>query len=184
MSTCCHFTTKTEGVDREKDVKQVSTSLQGSQTQGGVGIWMGTSETRSEIDKPQQKKAKRKAEELEEGELTDSSEEENDKHITPDDKSCDHARSSATDTEVMTDELGDVVDINVDEGLIKRSDSSKDECIKENVIAFADDTSAATESADVSVSKANTAKESEPVCIHQCQDENESANAADSCGLE
>ncbi|XP_029003463.1 box C/D snoRNA protein 1 [Betta splendens] len=184
VSACCTFTTETGGVDRENDVKQVSTSLQGSHTPGGVNIWMGTSETRSEIDKPQQKGAKRKAEgeELEEGELTDSSEEENDKHVTPDNKSCDQARSPATEPEVVKDEVGDDMDINVDEGVIRRSDGSTDQCIKENVIAFADDTSAVTESAEVSVSKENAAKESELVCIHQCQDENESANAADSCG--
>lgn len=178
-------------MDQEKeDVKQVSTSLQRCHTPGGINIWMGTSETSSEIDKPQEKMAKREAEEedLEEGELTDSSEEEkeeeeeNGKDHIPCNRSCEHGRSPANDMKVMKDELGDTVDMNVD-GINKRSDSSRDQCIKENIIGFTDGTSAVTESAEVSMSKENAAKESGPVHIHHCQDENESANAADSCGL-
>ncbi|KAF3690647.1 Box C/D snoRNA protein 1 Zinc finger HIT domain-containing protein 6 [Channa argus] len=75
VSACSSIATKTEGVDHER--KHISPSLQGSHTPRGTNIWMGTSETSPEIEPPQQKRAKREAEEkeLEEGELRDSSEE-------------------------------------------------------------------------------------------------------------
>lgn len=189
-SACSHFTTKIEGVDQEKeDVKRVSPSLQGFRTPGGTNIWMGTSETSSETEQPQEKRAKREAgeEELEEGELMDSSEEEkeeeegNGEDNTQCNKSCDHARGLADDIEEVKYEPGD---INVDGGIKKHSDSSRDQCINENMTGPTGCSSAATQSAEFSVIKQDTVKESGLVQIHHCQDENESANAADSCGLE
>lgn len=119
-------------------------------------------------------------EELEEGELTDSSDEEKEDGVdaTKVNNSCDHATARADDTEDMKCELGDTVD-----GIKKLSDR-RDRCINENVTRPTGCCSAATESAELSVTKQDTVEESGLIQIHHCQDENESANAADSCGLE
>lgn len=193
VSACSHFTTNTEGVDQEKDgVKHVLPSPQGSDTTGGTNIWMGTSETSSEIEQPQEKRAKREAgeEELEEGELMDSSEEEKEEEEgkgednTPCEKSCDHARRPADDVEVMKSKLGDTVDMNVHDSIYKQSDSSQDQYINEDITGPNGSTSAVTESAEFSMTKQETVKDSGLVHNHHCQDESESANAADNCGLE
>lgn len=115
VSACSNFTTKTEGLDQEKeDVKHVSPSLQGFRTPGATSIWMGTSENSPETRQPQEKRAKREAEEeeLEEGELMNSSEEEkeevegNGEDNTQCNRSCDHTGGLE-----MKCEVGDTVDV-------------------------------------------------------------------------
>lgn len=157
-----------------EDVTQVSPSLQGACTQGGTNIWTRTPETSAETEPPQEKRAKREEEEPEEGEIMDSSDEEkeeeeeergNAKVNTPCGKSCDGVKGPANDMEVINDEPAN-------------------QCINEDITGSTDDSSAARESAEVSMTKEGAVKEPEPVHTHHYHDENESANAADSCGLE
>ncbi|KAL7396933.1 hypothetical protein ABVT39_013918 [Epinephelus coioides] len=104
-SACSGFATKKEEVEQEKqDVIQVSPSLQGACTPRGTNIWTGTPETSPETEPPQMKRAKREGgkEEVEEGEIIDSSDEEeeqegNAEDSTPCSKSCDGAKSPAND---------------------------------------------------------------------------------------
>lgn len=191
-SACNSFATKKEGVDREKDdVIQVSPSLQGACTPGGTNIWTGTPETRPKTEPLLVKWAKMEAGkgEIEEGEIIDSSDEEkeeeegNTEDNTPCGKSFDSAKSLANDMEVIKDEPADSVDVNVDDGLNKHSDSSRAQCINED-ISGSTMTSELSKSAEVSMTKEDAVKDPGPVHTHLCHDENESANAADSCGLE
>ncbi|XP_069009205.1 box C/D snoRNA protein 1 [Embiotoca jacksoni] len=186
-STRTGFATKDDGLDQKKEVvTQVSPPPRESCTPGGTNIWMRTRETIPETEPRQEKKAKRGAveEEPEEGEIMDSNddddeEEEEDGNAeksTPCDKSCDD-----TNMEVIKDERAAepaVLD-NVGDAVNKHIDSSRDQCVSEDVAASTDDTTAARESAEVSMTKAYTARE--PAPVHNCRDENESA---DSCGLE
>ncbi|XP_049444709.1 box C/D snoRNA protein 1 [Epinephelus fuscoguttatus] len=104
-SACSGFATKKEDVEQEKqDVIQVSPSLQGARTPRETNIWTGTPETSPETEPPQMKRAKREGgkEEVEEGEIIDSSDEEeeqegNAEDSTPCSKSCDGAKSPAND---------------------------------------------------------------------------------------
>nr|XP_020458533.1 box C/D snoRNA protein 1 isoform X2 [Monopterus albus] len=122
-SACNSFAATSEGMNQGKDVTQVSPSLQRSHTPRGTSIWMGVPETSPETDPPLEKRAKREAgeEELEEGEIMDSSEEEEtqeekSEENTPCNKSSGETRD-LSDMEVIKDELGDSVDINVDDGI-------------------------------------------------------------------
>ncbi|XP_040896161.1 box C/D snoRNA protein 1 [Toxotes jaculatrix] len=153
-------TKKREGVDQEKEeVTQVSPSVQGSRTTGGTSIWTGTPETSPETEPPQEKRAKREPAEIEEGEIVDSSGEDkeegegNAEENTRCDKSCGHAKSPANDMQVVKYERGHSVDINVDDGINKHSDSSRDQCINEGVAGSTDDNSAVMERAEVSMTK-------------------------------
>lgn len=157
-----------------EDVTQVSPSLQGACTPGGNNIWTATPETSAETEPPQEKRAKREAgeEEPEEGEIMDSSDEEKEKEeegnpevITPSGENCDGVKGPANEMEVIKDEPAN-------------------QCINEEITGSTGDSSAARESAEVSMTKEDAAKEPEPVHARHCHDENESANAADSCGLE
>lgn len=185
-SACCSFATKKEEVDQEKeDVTRVTPkSLQGACTPRGTNIWTGTPETSPETDPPQEKRAKREAvaEDLEEGELMDSSDEENEEEgegnaeeKTPCSESCDGAKDTT-----IQDEPADSV--NVNDGINKHSDSSRDQCLNEDNSGLKPLT--IQPSAEVSMTKEDAAKEPGPVHTRHCPDENESANAADSCGLE
>lgn len=187
-SACKSLATKREGVEQEKkDAIQVSPSLHGARTSGGTNIWTGTPETSPESGPPQVKRVKREAvkEEVEEGEIIDSSEEEgNADDNTPCATSCDGARSPANDMEVIKDEPTDRVDVNVDDGINKPSGSSRDQGINENNSGSLMTIELSEKSAEVSMTKDAAVKEPGPVHTHHCHDENESANAADSCGPE
>lgn len=112
---CSSFATKNKGVNQKKeDVAQASPSVQESCTPGGAYIWTATPETSPENEPPQEKRAKREAgeEEPEDGEIVDSSdEEEEDKGNTEENtscvKSCDGAKSPANDMGVIKDEPAD-----------------------------------------------------------------------------
>ncbi|XP_070817316.1 box C/D snoRNA protein 1 isoform X2 [Chaetodon trifascialis] len=112
---CSSFTTKNKGVDQKKeDVVQVSPSVQGSCTPRGASIWTVTPETSPETEPPQEKRAKREAgeEEAEDGEIVDSSDEEEEKEGNTEEKtscgeSCDGAKSPANDAEVIKDKPAD-----------------------------------------------------------------------------
>lgn len=190
-SACSRFSTKKQGVDQEKeDVTQVTPSLQGACTPGATNIWTGTPETRPETEPPQEKRAKREAgvEELEEGEITDSSDEEkeeeeeegNSEENIPISKSCVGAKSPANDMMVKGEPAECVI---VDDGINKHSDRSRDQCLKTS-LGSTDDSSASRESAEVSMTKEDAVTESGPVHTRHCHDEDESANAAESRGLE
>ncbi|XP_059197401.1 box C/D snoRNA protein 1 [Centropristis striata] len=197
-STCKSFATKKEGVDQKgEDVFQVSPFKQGACTPGGTNIWTGTPETSSETEPPRVKRAKREAreEEIEEGELIDSSDEEkeeekgNTEDNTPCVKSCDGAKSPANEMEVIKDKPAvHSVDVNVNDGVNEKdSDSSRDQCINKDISAAPNDDMTielSEKSAEVSMTKEDAVEESQPVHTHHCHDENESAKAADSCGLE
>ncbi|XP_062280407.1 box C/D snoRNA protein 1 isoform X1 [Scomber scombrus] len=183
-SACKSFARQSEGMD----LTQVSPS--GSRIPGGTDIWTGTSETSPETKPPQEKKAKKEAgkEELEEGELTDSSDEDEEEGNTvqnnPCNKGCDGAKSSADDMDFTEDELADSVDKVADDSNNKHSDSSRDQCINKDITGSTDENRAVSESAEISVTKEDALKESGSVSTHHCSDENESANTTDSCGLE
>ncbi|XP_074491084.1 box C/D snoRNA protein 1 isoform X1 [Sebastes fasciatus] len=186
-SACKSFATKKEGVDQEKkDAIQVSPSLQGACTPGGANIWTRTPETSPETEPPQVKRAKREAgeEELEEGEIMDSNDEEEEDEGNPEEcvKSCDGATSPANDVGVIKDKPADSVDVNVDDdGINKHSDSSRDQStslVPPMTIELSE------KSAEVSMTQEEAVKEPGPVHTHHCHDENESAIAADSCGPE
>ncbi|GAA6221337.1 box C/D snoRNA protein 1 [Lates japonicus] len=157
------FATKSEGVNQDKeDVTQVSPYC----ATGGTNIWTGTPETSSGVEPPQEKRAKRESgeEEVEEGEILGSSEEDNEEEEgnaeenTPCDNSCGAAKHPAHDVQVIKDELGDSVDINVDDGVSKPSDSSRDRSINEDITGSTDDNSAAAEGAEVSTIKEDAVK--------------------------
>ncbi|XP_026179242.1 box C/D snoRNA protein 1 [Mastacembelus armatus] len=185
VSACSSFATKSKRVDQEEDVTPVSPLLQRSHTPGG-NIWMRPAEISPETEPPQEKRAKREAgeEELEEGEIVDSNEEEemeeegNAEGNTPC-KKCNDTRSPANDMEALTGELKDSADVNVRDSINKHSDSSRYQCINVNITASTDENSASPERDDDSVTKENTVKESVPVHSTHCQDENESSNSAD-----
>ncbi|XP_061593219.1 box C/D snoRNA protein 1 [Cololabis saira] len=94
-STCNAFATKNVGTDGgEEGAGQGSASVQGSHTPERSNICTGAPESTPEPAPPQEKRPKRGAEEeQEEGEITDSSEDEN----------CDEARSPTEDTENVVD---------------------------------------------------------------------------------
>lgn len=155
-------TKKNEGVERQREeLTQVTPSLQGSRATGGTNIWTETPETGPETEPPQEKRARRESaeKELEEGELVDSSEEDKEdeeakaEENTPCDNGCGDAKGHANDSEVMEDELGAGVDDNVNGGINKDGDSGRDQCVNEDITGPADDNSAATASAEVSVTK-------------------------------
>ncbi|XP_022593835.1 box C/D snoRNA protein 1 [Seriola dumerili] len=159
--------TKSEGVDRKKeDLTQVTPSLQGSRTTGRTNIWTETPETSPETEPPQEKRAKRESveEELEEGEIVDSSEEDKEdeegkaEENTPCDNGCGDTKSLANDVKVIKAELGVTVDINVDGGINKHSDSSRDQCVNEDITVAAELSSVTPESAEVSMSKDDALK--------------------------
>uniref|UniRef100_UPI0037E808F6 box C/D snoRNA protein 1 n=1 Tax=Semicossyphus pulcher TaxID=241346 RepID=UPI0037E808F6 len=180
---CSSFTTKSKGPDQEKDdVTRVPPSIQ------GTNIWTGTKETSPEAEPPREKRAKREAgeEEMEEGEIADSSDEEEGdaEGNSPCVKSRDGAESPAHDREAFKDGPADTMDTNVDDSMNKHSDSRRDLCINIESSFLTDDKSAARESAEVSMTKEDAVTEPEPVHTHHCQDENESAHPADSCGSE
>lgn len=169
VSACSALATKSKRVDQVKeDVKNFSSPLQGSHTPGGTSIWMETLGTSEQTEPPLKKRAKREpgGDELEEGELIESSEEEKEEEEkdnqedTPYNKSCDDARSPASDMEVNIDEPGDTVAI-------------RDHCINENITASTDDCKAVTGSAEVSMTQEDVVKVSGPVCVHHCQDKND-----------
>ncbi|XP_070688674.1 box C/D snoRNA protein 1 [Pempheris klunzingeri] len=186
-SACSSFATKKEGVDQEKrDVTQVTPSFHGACTPGGTNIWTGIPGTSPETGPPQEKRAKREVgvEELEEGEIMDSSDEEkedkgNAEENTPCGMSCRGAKSPTHDM-MIKNEAADSV--NVDDGINKHSDSKGDHSL--NYLGSADGNAPASESAEVSMTKEDAVKESGPVHTRHCHDENEPVNAADSCGLE
>ncbi|CAI5637202.1 unnamed protein product [Oreochromis niloticus] len=93
-SACAPSAEENDKVGQEKETTQFSPSPQRSPTTGETNI----SRTAQEIEPPPQKKAKRgyEDEEQEEGEITDSSDED-DKNI-PCDKSCDDAKGPVNDT--------------------------------------------------------------------------------------
>lgn len=125
-SACNSFATKRERADREEeDVIRVSPS----------NIWTETPDTSPETEAPQVKRAKREAgnEDVEEGEIPDSSDEEKEEEEgqiednTPCGRSCDNAKSPANNMEMINDSE----DLNVNDGINKHSDSSRDLCINE-----------------------------------------------------
>ncbi|XP_008297806.1 box C/D snoRNA protein 1 [Stegastes partitus] len=107
-SACTGIATRNDGMDQEKAVAtQVSPSPQGSCTPAGSNFW--TQEATPETEPPQEKRAKREAggeEEQEEGEIMDSSDEEdrNANVNTSCPESCDGAGSPANDKEVIKGE--------------------------------------------------------------------------------
>ncbi|XP_042340168.1 box C/D snoRNA protein 1 [Plectropomus leopardus] len=183
-SACNNFATKKE------EVNQVSPSLQGACTPRGTNIWTGTPETSPETELPQVKRARREAgeEEVEEGEIIDSSEEEekerNAEENTSFSYSCDGAKRPASDMEAIKDKPADSVGVNVNDDINKHSDSSRDQSINENISGSADDNELSEKSAEVSMYKEDAVKEPGPVHTHHCHDENESGQTADSCGRE
>uniref|UniRef100_A0A8C2XUL4 Box C/D snoRNA protein 1 n=2 Tax=Cyclopterus lumpus TaxID=8103 RepID=A0A8C2XUL4_CYCLU len=102
---CKGVGSKEERVDQDEEgVIQVSPSLQGACNPGGTNIWAGTPETSPKTQRPHVKRAKSEAGkgDLEEGEIMDSSDEEeegNAEENSPCGKSC--------DMEVNKDELKD-----------------------------------------------------------------------------
>ena len=125
-SACNSFATKRERADREEeDVIRVSPS----------NIWTETPDTSPETEAPQVKRAKREAgnEDVEEGEIPDSSDEEKEEEEgkiednTPCGRSCDNAKSPANNMDMINDSE----DLNVNDGINKHSDSSRDLFINE-----------------------------------------------------
>nr|XP_040039625.1 box C/D snoRNA protein 1 isoform X1 [Gasterosteus aculeatus aculeatus] len=116
-SACKSVALQKELQDQENNsVVQVSPSLGGACKPGGTNIWAGTLETTPETEHPQVKRAKREAGkgDVEEGELTDSSEEEEEGGKaavnTPRGKSGDDCKSPADEPEVIAGELKGRVD--------------------------------------------------------------------------
>ncbi len=100
---------------KKEDVTQVSPSVQGACTPGGINIWTRTTETSPDTKPPQEKRARREAleEEPEEGEITDSSDEEKEEEEGNADenascnKCCDSAGSPVNDTNVIKNQSAD-----------------------------------------------------------------------------
>ncbi|XP_071781749.1 box C/D snoRNA protein 1 [Centroberyx gerrardi] len=196
-STCNSFATKRQGADQGKKVTQVPPSPPRSCTPGGTSVWSGTQETSPEIEPPKEKRAKRETgkEELEEGEIIDSSDEEEEKEdeegnveeetlviksYTGGDGTKGHA-NVLTDMKATEDELADSVGNDDDDaGVGKHSDSGRDQCINNHITGSADDNGTVRESAEVSMTKEDALKEPEPVHTHHCHDESESAS--EDCG--
>ncbi|XP_034530070.1 box C/D snoRNA protein 1 [Notolabrus celidotus] len=153
-------TNSNESVQEKEHVTQVSPSIQGAYNRTGTNIWTGTPETSPEAEPPKQKRAKRETgdDDMEEGEIMDSSDEEEENSVKK--ESGDGAKRCVNDIRVIKDGTADSVDSNVDDSLAKHSDSSRDECVKMDVSASSDQ-SAARESAEVGMTKA--VEELEPV---------------------
>ncbi|XP_074524645.1 box C/D snoRNA protein 1 [Halichoeres trimaculatus] len=149
---CTKVPTKSnKSVQEEDDVAQVSPSIQRPPT--GTNIWTGTPETSPEAEPPKQKRAKRESgDELEEGEIKDSSDEDEEEE-----ESCSGAKSCANDAEAIKDGQADTGDTNVDDSTAKQSD----ECVKMDFSASTVDNPAASESAEVGMTQA--VEELEPV---------------------
>lgn len=74
--------------------------------------------------------------------------------------------------------------VNVEAGVIEHSDIGRARCVNQTITGFTDDSSAARESAEVSMTKEDAVKKPRPVHTRHCHDDSESAKAADSCVLE
>ncbi|XP_053286555.1 box C/D snoRNA protein 1 [Pleuronectes platessa] len=135
------FATKGEEVDHKKeDVTRVSPSPLGSRTTQGAHGREGDWGTSPENEPPREKRARRESgeQEVEEGEITDSSDEEEEEEEEEDNAAETHLpdKSSTGDTQVITDERVD-----------KYGDSSRDQCVNEDITGSTDDISTGTESA-------------------------------------
>ncbi|XP_029906098.1 box C/D snoRNA protein 1 [Myripristis murdjan] len=206
-STCNSFATKTQGVDQGKSkLTHAPGPKPGSCTPEEISSWTGMQETSAETEPPKEKRAKRETgeEDLEEGEIIDSSEEEekeeeegNIEEDTLENKSCiggDNSKGPANvinDMRATKDELlhtagddDDDEDDDDDASVSKHNTSRKDQCLSEHISVSADDNGTVRESAEVSMTKEDAMKEPGPVHTHHCHDENESARAAEPCGQE
>ncbi|KAM9848574.1 box C/D snoRNA protein 1 [Aulostomus maculatus] len=153
-SACNSFAKKSEGADQlMEDLTRGSPS---PYPKGGTAIWKETSDTSSECDSPQEKRAKKETveEELEEGEIIDSGDdlelEGTTEENTPCHERCDDARSQVDHRDVTKDGLGDGIDKVVGGCLCKDAGTI-------------DDNGAARESAEVSMMKEEALKEPGPV---------------------
>ncbi|XP_035033155.2 box C/D snoRNA protein 1 [Hippoglossus stenolepis] len=136
------FATKGEEVDHNKeDLTRVSPSPLGCRTTQGAHSCAGARGPSPETEPPREKRARRESgeQEVEEGEITDSSDEEEDnaEETNLRGKSFGDAKSSTGDTQVITEEPGD-----------QCGDSSRDQCVNEDITGSTDDISTATESAE------------------------------------
>ncbi|CAJ1061084.1 box C/D snoRNA protein 1 [Xyrichtys novacula] len=152
-STCSRFTAESEGVDQEKEgVIQASSSLPEVKTPKDTTTERGTPETSPESEPPKQKRAKRESgdEDLEEGEIMDSSDEE------------ERESRSDADSSAKTEPAGSAV-TDVDNGTTKHTDSSRDECANMDTSSSTNYESASRESAEVGMTKEEAVKEPQPV---------------------
>ena len=121
----------------------VSPSTLGTRSTQGAHGCAGGRGTSPEPEPPREKRARRESgeQEVEEGEITDSSDEEEDhaEETNLRDKSFGEAKSSTGDTQVITDERVD-----------QCGDSSRDQCVNQDITGSTDDVSTSTESAESS----------------------------------
>lgn len=165
--------TKNVWTDQEEVETKVSPQRQGSSTPAGTDICSRAQEFTPKTEQPSEKRAKRGAgeEEREEGELVDSSGEE-DGHLNETvlcSENYDDAESSFND--------GKHVDVS------GCRHSSRDGSLGE-VFAGAAEPSTSSEATEVTMTEEDSVKEPETVRSVHCQHGNESADAADSCQME
>ncbi|KAG7514120.1 hypothetical protein JOB18_025747 [Solea senegalensis] len=157
--------TKGEGVDQNKvDVTQVSPFLQQSPTTQATNIWTGTRGTRPESKPPQEKRAKTESgkEDVEEGEIQDSSEGEGEEGGDNDEENIHRpvdTKSPAGD--MIKNEPGDIKDVNVD----------PDSSMNEDISAPTECNSAATVCAEGNMTKEDAVKSSGPVHTGKAADD-------------
>ncbi|XP_029987634.1 box C/D snoRNA protein 1 [Sphaeramia orbicularis] len=172
-----------EGVkEEEEEEEEVSTS-----EQTRPDICTGAPEISPELKPPQEKRIKREEdeEEIEEGEIIDSSDEEKDEEhesaeLSPSgNKSCD---APVNDMEMKNEEQADNVEPVADDCVNKPSDSSGNQRIIEDTTVSAEVGEAAKDGAEVGVTKEDDLTESEPPRTRHCQDENESASVMTAAG--
>jgi len=158
-------------MDQEKEVVALSPSVQGSCRRVGTSISTGALESNPETEPPLEKRAKRgeQIEEQEEGEIIDTSDEEDEANLDGNTQ-CNESRYISKSPDMKS----------VDDGITEYRLSSRDG----NVAGSTDDTPAFREGAEVGITKKETVKEPGQVHTDHCRDGNDSARAADTWQME
>ncbi|XP_041862926.1 box C/D snoRNA protein 1 isoform X2 [Melanotaenia boesemani] len=173
---CLSSATKNAGTVQDREaVAWVSPSVQESCTPVATNIQRRPQESTPETESPLEKRPKRRVqmEEQEEGEIMDTSdEEEGTNENTLCDESQNISRSAANDME------------NVDYAASDVKYSSNEQCAIKDITAPTDHTLAFREHAEVTITKEDMVKEPEVVHTHHTQDRNEPAGAVDSWQME
>lgn len=174
VAACASSATKNAWMDQEKVETKVSPQTRRSSTPDGADICTRAEESTPKTEPPSEKRAKRGAgeEEQEEGELVDSSGEEEDRHLNETvlcSETRDDAESSSKDVK------------NVDVSGCRHS--SRDDSLGE-LFAGSAEPSTSSEATEVTMTKEGSVKEPETVRSVHCQHGNESADDADSCQME
>ncbi|KAM4549356.1 box C/D snoRNA protein 1 [Odontesthes bonariensis] len=139
VSACTRSITRNVGMDQEEEVvAQVSPSVQGSCRRAGTSIYTRAQESNADSELPQRKRAKRgkQLEEQEEGEIIDTSDEEDEANLDENTQ-----RNESRDISKSPDMK------NVDDGITEHRHSS----IDGNIAGSTGDTSAFREGAEVGV---------------------------------